>query len=103
VVDSRFHYLDDLVWSFPVGSEFSGFPFLSVFEHLSEDQIFQFEGAGLNLLVVIAFDLMLVVLDSKQCLVASRSIPWLSSMFCGILERRKLVTFTSAVAIASTP
>ena len=71
MVDSRFHDLDDLVWSFPVGSEFSGFPFLSVFEHLPEDQISQFEGAGLNLLIVIAFDLVLVVLDSKQCLLAS--------------------------------
>ena len=57
MVDSRFHDLDDLVGSFQVGSEFSGFPFPSVFEHLPEDQISQFEGAGLNLLVVIAFDL----------------------------------------------
>ena len=71
MVDSRFYYLDDLVWSFPVGSEFSGFPFLCVFEHLLEDQISQFEGVGLKLLVVIAFNLVLVVLVSKQCLVAS--------------------------------
>ena len=70
MVDSGFYDLDDLVGSFPNGSEFSGLPFLSVFEHLPEDQISQFEGAGLNLLVVVAFDLVLIVLDTKQRLVA---------------------------------
>ena len=63
--------LSNLVRSFPVSSKLACVQFLSVFEHFAEYNIAQFERSRLDLLVVVALDLMLIVLDTEQGLVAS--------------------------------
>ena len=63
MVDSGFDYLGNLVWSLPIGSEFASLPFLSIFE--LENEVTLFERSRLDLLVVVALDLMLVVLNEK--------------------------------------
>ena len=65
MVDSGFDYLGNLVWSLPIGSEFTSLPFLSIFKHLPENEVTQLERSRLDLLVVVALDLMLVVLNAK--------------------------------------
>ena len=70
-VDSWFNNLSNFVRPFPVSSEFACIQLLSVFEHFAQYYIAQFERSRLDLLVVVAFDLMLIILDAEQGLVAA--------------------------------
>ena len=65
MVDPGFDYLGDLVRSLPICSEFASFPFLGILEQLPQNEVAYFERPRLNLLVIVALDLMLIVLNAK--------------------------------------
>ena len=101
---------DDFVWSFPVSPNLACVQLLSVFEHFAEYYVTQLERSRPDLLVVVVLDMMLIILMrrnawSRRSSIASKassSMSLLSSTFFGIFDRRRLVTFTSVGAIAST-
>ena len=69
--DSGFDYFGDHIWTFPIRPEFSVVQLLCVFENFAQYDIAQLERSRSDFLVVMALDLVLVVLNSEQCLVAS--------------------------------
>ena len=62
-VYSWFYDLGDFVWSFP--------GLFSVFEHFTEYDVAQLERSRPDLLIVVVLDLVLIILDVVQSLVAS--------------------------------
>ena len=69
-VHTWFDDSSDLVRSFPIRAELSGVGLFGVFEDFSHDQITELERARADLLVIVALDLILVILDPKEGLVA---------------------------------
>ena len=61
----------DFVWSFPVSPQLACIQLLGVFEHFAEYYIAQLERSRPDLLVVVVLDLMLIILDAEQSLIAS--------------------------------
>ena len=63
--------MGDFVWSFPVSPKLACVQLFSVFEHFTEYDVAQLERSRPDLLIVVVLDLVLIILDVVQSLVAS--------------------------------
>ena len=63
--------MSDFVRPFSISPELGCIQLLSVYKHFAQYYIAEFERSRLDFIVVVAFNMMLIILDAEQGLVAA--------------------------------